>query len=155
MSKSSSSRRDFMTTTARTATALGLAGSCTSCAWFNKNEIQFEARPEDEALNLDFERYPMLREPHGTLNVQARDGDLRLVILRRPDGELVALSMECTHWGCDVDWDKAKAHFECPCHGSLFDATGAVLEGPADEPLRAYPVTETESSCVVQLTPRA
>lgn len=155
MSKSPSSRRDFLATSARTATAVGLAGSCASCAWFNKNDIQVEARPEDQTLTLSFDRHPALKDPHGTVNVEARDGDVRLVILRRPDGQLVALSMECTHWGCDVDWDKAKAHFECPCHGSLFDASGAVLEGPADEPLRAYPVTETETGCVVQLTPTA
>jgi cytochrome b6-f complex iron-sulfur subunit len=152
MSKSQSSRRDFLRTSAQTATVAGLAGSCASCAWFNKNEIHVEARPEDDEITLSFERFPKLREPHGTVNVEAKDGDLRLVVLRLPEGHVVALSMECTHWGCDVDWDMKKGRFECPCHGSLFDPHGKVLEGPADEPLATYAVAESEEGIVVRLT---
>jgi cytochrome b6-f complex iron-sulfur subunit len=153
MSKNLASRRDFLKTSTQTATLVGVAGACSSCALFNKNDIQVEAKPEATELELSYERHPALREPDGFVTIEARDGDLRLVVLRRPGGELVALSMVCTHWGCDVDWDKSAARFDCPCHGSKFDAMGQVLEGPADEPLATYPVTESDTGVTVLLQP--
>lgn len=50
------------------------------------------------------------------------------------DGEGVyAISTICTHLGCVV-----RPHaegFECPCHGSRFDANGGVVKGPAPRAL--------------------
>lgn len=38
---------------------------------------------------------------------------------------IIALSAACTHLGCTVQWQKVTQEFVCPCHGSIFDATGA------------------------------
>ena len=84
--------------------------------------------------------------------IQGRDGDARIMVLRRADGSLAALSMECTHWGCDVEWGKGQAELECPCHGSRFDLEGKVLEGPADDPLPSYPVSEADGVVTVGFT---
>jgi cytochrome b6-f complex iron-sulfur subunit len=47
---------------------------------------------------------------------------------------LFAVIATCTHLGCLVRArDKS---FECPCHGSRFDAAGTVTQGPAQRPLR-------------------
>ncbi len=46
---------------------------------------------------------------------------------------LYAISAVCTHLGCIVTRQGGK--FECPCHGSLFDATGNVVSGPAPRAL--------------------
>lgn len=63
------------------------------------------------------------------------------VLLAQPTaGEVVAYSAICTHQGCVVA--AAGAKFECPCHGSIFDAaTGDVEVGPALEPLESVAVT--------------
>ena len=42
---------------------------------------------------------------------------------------------ECTHLGCIAAWRPEVGKHICPCHGSEYDKTGAVLRGPAPRPL--------------------
>jgi cytochrome b6-f complex iron-sulfur subunit len=55
------------------------------------------------------------------------------------DGKMRAISAQCTHAGCTVQWQE-KGEFDCPCHGSRFDINGKVLLGPATEPLPTFAV---------------
>lgn len=58
------------------------------------------------------------------------DGERRAVF-RDDGGRLHILSPVCPHLGCLVRWNGTARTWDCPCHGSRFAATGAVLEGPA------------------------
>jgi glycine/D-amino acid oxidase-like deaminating enzyme/nitrite reductase/ring-hydroxylating ferredoxin subunit len=65
-----------------------------------------------------------------------RSGTERTGVYRDHDGGLHAVSMRCTHLGCLLRFNAAETSWDCPCHGSRFDVDGAVLEGPAVQPLR-------------------
>jgi glycine/D-amino acid oxidase-like deaminating enzyme/nitrite reductase/ring-hydroxylating ferredoxin subunit len=64
-----------------------------------------------------------------------RSGTERTGVYRDTDGVLHAVSVRCTHLGCLVRFNAAETSWDCPCHGSRFDVDGAVLEGPAVDPL--------------------
>jgi Rieske Fe-S protein len=50
-------------------------------------------------------------------------------VLVREENDFKALSLICPHLGCTVEL--TKTGFDCPCHGSRFNASGALLKGPA------------------------
>ncbi len=64
---------------------------------------------------------------------------------RDDDGQITTVSAVCTHMGCLVRWNGAERTWDCPCHGSRFQATGEVMAGPAETPLEPVhvPVTKT------------
>lgn len=57
-------------------------------------------------------------------------------------GHLYAFDDTCTHKGCSLAKGKLDGTtVTCPCHGSQFDVTsGAVLRGPAQQPVRSRTV---------------
>lgn len=63
-----------------------------------------------------------------------------VLVVRAPDDPtaLMAVNPKCTHQGCDVEWQEGTATFDCPCHGSVFNADGSVITGPATEPLDSF-----------------
>jgi Rieske Fe-S protein len=57
-------------------------------------------------------------------------GTAAVFVDRRPDGELVAFSARCPHEGCQVEWEAERNRFVCPCHSSVWERSGARVEGP-------------------------
>ena len=39
----------------------------------------------------------------------------------------------CSHMGCQLSWNPEEGTYDCPCHGSRFDARGNLLDGPAQK----------------------
>lgn len=59
------------------------------------------------------------------------DGITRYVLLMRTGAAAItALQGTCTHEGCIVS-GLDRPIFVCPCHGSRYDHSGAVVQGPA------------------------
>ena len=64
-----------------------------------------------------------------------REGLRKVAVFRDEAGEIHKRSAVCTHLGCIVGWNKAASTWDCPCHGSRFDAYGRVVNGPASKDL--------------------
>jgi len=81
----------------------------------------------------------------------ARGGGKPFLVLRRPEGQLVAFSAICTHQGCPVRFEADKDHLFCPCHQGIFDpTTGQVLGGPPERPLPRYEVIVAEDAVTLE-----
>jgi Rieske Fe-S protein len=63
------------------------------------------------------------------------------VFIARDAAGVYAMTTICTHAGCDLSSGVASDQITCPCHGSVFDANGNVISGPAPSPLVHYAVT--------------
>ena len=61
-----------------------------------------------------------------------------IIVIRSSESGYIALSKICTHQGCEVGYDHQNSKLPCPCHGSEFDTSGNVLQGPASEKLTKY-----------------
>jgi Rieske Fe-S protein len=60
-----------------------------------------------------------------------RRGLSKVATYRAEDGSVHERSAVCPHLGCIVAWNPVESSWDCPCHGSRFGPTGAVIHGPA------------------------
>lgn len=67
--------------------------------------------------------------------VQSSSG--MFLVARTAQTTFVAVSAMCTHENCTINGFSG-SNYQCPCHGSQFSTTGAVLRGPATRALRQY-----------------
>lgn len=44
---------------------------------------------------------------------------------------LTPTAPRCPHMGCALKWNRAEHSWDCPCHGSRFDASGRLIDNPA------------------------
>jgi cytochrome b6-f complex iron-sulfur subunit len=91
-----------------------------------------------------------------SLRVVRRDGmtdvvDRRVVYLVRRGETVRALDSTCTHLGCRTAFNTASSCIECPCHGGVFDAHGAVIGGPPPSPLKTLATRLDGTRVLVQV----
>jgi Rieske Fe-S protein len=92
-------------------------------------QVFFRDRLRARPGAADIER---LAPGEGTI---ARIAGKHYAVSRDEAGALTTLSARCTHLGCIVGWNAADRSWECPCHGSRFDADGTLVQGPATKDL--------------------
>jgi Rieske Fe-S protein len=84
-------------------------------------------------------------------DMEFRDAKGKSVWVNKKEVPYVAFSGKCPHLGCGYKWRKHKILgqvFLCPCHLSIYDASGKVLDGPAPRPLDALPIKVSASGDV-------
>lgn len=75
-------------------------------------------------------------------------------------GGMMALFQRCVHLGCRVPWCGPSQGFECPCHGSKYNAIGEYFAGPAPRNLDRFQVELDGNNFIIKTgsiiqTPRA
>ena len=70
-------------------------------------------------------------------------------LIRFNDGGFLALYRKCPHLDCVVLWKADEGRFHCPCHGSIFERDGAVLNPPSPRSMARFPVVIDERGVVV------
>ena len=61
-----------------------------------------------------------------------RAGTKKIAVYRDRQGEVHRMSAVCPHLGAIVGWNSEEGTWDCPAHGSRFDARGHVVNGPAN-----------------------
>jgi glycine/D-amino acid oxidase-like deaminating enzyme/nitrite reductase/ring-hydroxylating ferredoxin subunit len=100
---------------------------------FLRENLNAAAQLSDHFTTGELSSADQLPRGHGAL---IRDGLRKLAVYRDADGELHTRSATCPHLGCVVQWNPIERSWDCPCHGSRFDARGGLITGPAVDDLK-------------------
>lgn len=96
--------------------------------------------PKQNAYVIETSAHPELVTVGGMKNINISGND---VFVKRQSSSIIkCFSSACTHSGCPISFIQSLNKFNCSCHGSEFDANGAVIQGPAGSPLNTF-VCET------------
>ena len=142
-------RRDLLRAGAVVIATIALPG-CASL-FVKKREPDVTVAVASGEVRVPVTAAPWVRGGQGTLAIAIEGREDKILVFRGPDGALAAVDMTCTHRGCDVEWAPATGRIVCPCHGSEFSSTGALLQGPAKQPLAAFPVRVEGDALVVHV----
>ena len=83
--------------------------------------------------------------------VYSNFADVGFFVIRKA-GKLSALSSICTHRDCKLTAETDRS-FYCHCHGSTFDPSGKVTEGPAKRDLPVFPTfTDANGHLIVSIS---
>jgi menaquinol-cytochrome c reductase iron-sulfur subunit len=91
------------------------------------------------------------------VGIPRRDGYTQVVeqrtvfLVRTGASDVRALDSTCTHLGCRVSWDSEYQELRCPCHGGVYDKTGAVKAGPPPAPLATLATRVDSGRVLVRL----
>lgn len=135
-------RREFLQTVGG-AIALAAVPGCSAGLAMYHGEMQNDTItiPKTEALAL--------AAPNGIMMVSTNNLPVAIVVRRLADNNLAAVSTVCTHAGCEVR--VLPDAFQCPCHGSEYDVTGEVIDGPAAKALQKFAVTENQDTITIKV----
>jgi Rieske Fe-S protein len=145
-------RRQFLGVSAAGA-VVTLTGGCG--VFIGNKSTDAKVAPVAAAVRLSLAAYPVLAKAGGQILLEVAGEPTEVLVFKRPGGDIAAVSVECTHQGCDVDYVAATDRMECPCHGSKFQVTGEVVEGPAKRPLRRYSASVEGDELVISLAATA
>jgi cytochrome b6-f complex iron-sulfur subunit len=153
------SRRKFIEAGITGAAALPVAGALLSACGKAGTTAPGTGDPgattdSNNLLTLPFSSFSGLQTAGGSARLSvttASKGTQVVSVTRVSATSAVTVSAVCTHQGCEIgDYASSSQEYTCPCHGSVFSASGAVVNGPASEPLPTFTTAITSTGLTVQ-----
>ncbi len=84
------------------------------------------------------------KEVYGGKDAKFFDIKGELLHVNKANSPFIGFSGKCPHLGCGYKWRRTKSNpdgvFLCPCHLSLYDEAGKVIDGPAPRGLDILPL---------------
>jgi cytochrome b6-f complex iron-sulfur subunit len=143
------SRRKFLKAVALSSGAVAAGSLLAGCAGQAATSAGGGAPSGAITLDLTKPENQALAATGGSVALEANALDpLGIFVLRTGAASVQAFSRKCTHLGCAVGAFQG-AVATCPCHGSQYDSTGAVLKGPAPSPLKKYQAVLSGSTITI------
>jgi glycine/D-amino acid oxidase-like deaminating enzyme/nitrite reductase/ring-hydroxylating ferredoxin subunit len=99
-----------------------------STADFAKENLNVARQYADYFSSGDIASVDDLKPGEGAV---IRRGLKKIAVYRDEAGTLHEMTAVCPHLKCIVHWNRTETTWDCPCHGSRFDALGKVLNGPS------------------------
>jgi len=78
-------------------------------------------------------------------------GSGNFLVARTAQDSFNAMTAVCTHEACTVERYQSGT-FTCPCHGSQYNTSGAVVKGPAPASLRRFNTAFANDVLTISLT---
>lgn len=75
--------------------------------------------------------------PKNTASIFQHNGNTYGMYRDEFDGFHV-VNIKCPHMGCTLIFHEEEKSWDCPCHGSRFDADGKIIKGPASYSLSSF-----------------
>jgi cytochrome b6-f complex iron-sulfur subunit len=154
------SRRDFCVSACHAATAVALGSVLQSCGGGGGNPAGpggGTAAPALPVVNgtaaggmvtVAVDAASPLAVVGGAALVRSSGGDM--LVARTAQDTFSALTAICTHEACTITGFRSPSYV-CPCHGSQYSTSGAVLNGPATRSLRTFPSQFAGSTLTITL----
>src|SRR5580700_6732142 len=117
-------RRDFLQKSL--ILACGVAGTAAFLEACKKSNQAPSPPTVNFTIDISSPQYADLQKNGGYVYYSQNN----IIIARDSSGKFIALYDVCTHAGCTIQFN-GTSEFPCPCHGSIFDENGNVLQGPA------------------------
>lgn len=105
-----------------------------------KENLNVAAQYEDYLTGGDVGSVDVIAQGEGAI---IRRGMSKLAVYRDEQGTLHECSAVCPHLGGIVSWNSLEKTWNCPCHGSIFDRYGRVINGPANKDLEDVSTNST------------
>jgi len=106
-----------------------------SCTKDSTTDPGVNINPKNIDIDLSLPAYSSLNNDGASIILG------NIIVINTGNKNFVALSSICTHQGCTVGFNSGSGNVECPCHGSVYNTSGSVLEGPAPKALQSYPTS--------------
>ena len=141
-------RRDFVSTCGMACMGLTFFGtSLSSCISYKT----VSGKIENEYLVVSLDDFYLSKRKKQLSYLIVRNQALKypVCLYRITNDEFTALLMKCTHQGVELQAYGDKLF--CSAHGSEFDKTGKVMNGPATDELRNFSVIKQNNELKITL----